>query len=104
MSANAPGDIHFAMSTACRRGQPRSPQERCLLLHCFPNGVLGAADDVLHHACRFLYGPFGLRLCVAGQLADSLLDGALYLTSGTGDAIFVNDCSPGCANTNSGSR
>ena len=45
-----------------------APQERYLLLGCFPNGVLGAADDVLHLPCCFLRGPVGLGLGIAGQL------------------------------------
>jgi hypothetical protein len=89
----------FAMSTACRRGNLAPAQEQYLPLH-FPNGVLGAADDVLHLACRFLCGPFGRGLGVAGHLADSLLDGALYLMSGAGDAIFVHRIFLGCFTAN----
>jgi hypothetical protein len=69
MSANAPGDIRFR--------NVHGISQRYLLLHCVANGVLGAADNLLHLACRFLRSPFGLDFGVAGQLADSLLDGAL---------------------------
>ena len=75
-----------------------------LLLYCFPNGILGAADDILHFPCSFLCGAFGLGLGVAGDLADSLLDGALYLTTDSNDAIFVHGYFLDCANTNSGSN
>jgi len=40
--------------------------------------------------CGFLRGPFGLGLGVAGDPANSLIDGALYLTSVARDAIFVH--------------
>jgi hypothetical protein len=38
---------------------------------------------------RLLRGPFGPRLGVAGHLADSHLDGTLYLVSAADDPIFV---------------
>jgi hypothetical protein len=44
---------------------------------------------VLDLSCRLLRGPFGLRLGVAGHLADSHLDGTLYLVSAADDPIFV---------------
>ena len=67
-----------------------------LLLNGVPDGVLGAADGVLHLAGGLLRGPFGLRLGVAGHLADSLFDGALYLMSDARDPIFVHSDYPGC--------
>jgi hypothetical protein len=44
---------------------------------------------VLDLSCRLLRGPFGLRLGVASHLADSHLDGTLYLVSAADDPIFV---------------
>ena len=86
----------FGVPTACRRGQPASI-DRSLLLYCFLNGVFGAAHHILHLPCSFLRGAFGLGLRVAGDPTDSLLDGALYLTSGAHDAIFVDGYFLDCA-------
>src|SRR5208282_5025157 len=98
VSANAPGDSAFAMSTACRRGHLGA----ILTSSLFPERRPRRRPRCSALPCSFLRGPFGLGLGVAGDPADSLLDGALYLTSGARDAIFVHGILWVCATTNSG--
>jgi hypothetical protein len=63
--------------------------KRKLLLHCVPDSILGAADNVLHLPCCLLRSPFGLSLGVASHLANTFFDGTFYLMSGALNAIFV---------------
>src|ERR1700733_7772612 len=61
-----------------------------LFLQRIPRCVLDAADGVLNLAFGLVRLAVGFHLCVAGQLADSLLYRALELLRRSGDPILVH--------------
>jgi hypothetical protein len=64
------------------------------LLQGVAEGVFGASNRVLDPSGRFFRGAFGLRLRIAGYLADDLFNGPFDLVSRTLDTIFVHIRSP----------
>src|SRR5271166_237109 len=94
---------YWRASAPCLVVSPGFPRRRAVrrrrgsVIHFFPgfpDGVLGGAYCVLNLPCSLLRGSFGLSLGVAGHLADSLFDPALYLVRDAGDAISVHNNFP----------
>lgn len=61
------------------------------LVRRLTDGILGAADGVLHLAGQPVGRALGLQLAVAGNLAGGLLDGADSLLGRAFDTVLVHE-------------